>query len=600
MHIRNFLIPIFRIFPVVSLISLLTFSCNYSGSREVTTDELLNHVKYLSSDSLKGRQSGTVGDSLAAVYIKKQLELCGLVPLSGDGFQRFKVINRVIEGSGDSLSINGKDFVPGKDFMSAGFSGNDSLKSEVIFTGYGFNINEDSLKWNDYEGIDVKGKLVMILRSDPESDRTMSSFVPYSGDRDKALLAKDMGAAGVLLVSGPAFDPTDIFESLSSGDFSVDIPVMRIKKEVADIILSKSNTSIADLEKKLNITRKPLSFATDITVNANSEIIREKSNTRNVIMVLPGEDELYKNEYIILGAHFDHLGMGGAGSTSRAVDTVAIHHGADDNASGVGTILELAEKFAKTKGSHNRSIICMAFAGEELGLLGSKYFAENPGIDLSKVNAMISLDMIGRLEKTNSLQIGGVGTAEGLKEMIVSLCDTAKIKLTFSDEGYGPSDHSSFYGKNIPVLFFTTGAHLDYHTPSDTYDKINYDGMVKISDQIFKVAEHLAISPERLQFKESGPKVEVTRTVRRKGVTLGIMPDFAGNVKNGLRADFVTPGKPAALGGMKKGDIITSINGKTVNNIQDYMFRMNQLKHGQIIHVEVLRNNKKEVLLIQL
>ena len=600
MHIRNILIPIFRIFPVVSLISLLTFSCNYSGSREVTTDELLNHVKYLSSDSLKGRQSGTVGDSLAAVYIKKQLELCGLVPLSGDGFQRFKVINRVIEGSGDSLSINGKDFVPGKDFMSAGFSGNDSLKSEVIFTGYGFNINEDSLKWNDYEGIDVKGKLVMILRSDPESDRTMSSFVPYSGDRDKALLAKDMGAAGVLLVSGPAFDPTDIFESLSSGDFSVDIPVMRIKKEVADIILSKSNTSIADLEKKLNITRKPLSFATDITVNANSEIIREKSNTRNVIMVLPGEDELYKNEYIILGAHFDHLGMGGAGSTSRAVDTVAIHHGADDNASGVGTILELAEKFAKTKGSHNRSIICMAFAGEEMGLLGSKYFAENPGIDLSKVNAMINLDMIGRLEKTNSLQIGGVGTAEGLKEMIVSLCDTAKIKLTFSDEGYGPSDHSSFYGKNIPVLFFTTGAHLDYHTPSDTYDKINYDGMVKISDQIFKVAEHLAISPERLQFKESGPKVEVTRTVRRKGVTLGIMPDFAGNVKNGLRADFVTPGKPAALGGMKKGDIITSINSKTVNNIQDYMFRMNQLKHGQIIHVEVLRNNKKEVLLIQL
>ena len=600
MHLRNFLIPIFRIFPVVSLISLLTFSCNYSGSREVTTDELLNHVKYLSSDSLKGRQSGTVGDSLAAVYIKKQLELCGLVPLSGDGFQRFKVINRVIEGSGDSLSINGKDFVPGKDFMSAGFSGNDSLKSEVIFTGYGFNINEDSLKWNDYEGIDVKGKLVMILRSDPESDRTMSSFVPYSGDRDKALLAKDMGAAGVLLVSGPAFDPTDIFESLSSGDFSVDIPVMRIKKEVADIILSKSNTSIADLEKKLNITRKPLSFATDITVNANSEIIREKSNTRNVIMVLPGEDELYKNEYIILGAHFDHLGMGGAGSTSRAVDTVAIHHGADDNASGVGTILELAEKFAKTKGSHNRSIICMAFAGEEMGLLGSKYFAENPGIDLSKVNAMINLDMIGRLEKTNSLQIGGVGTAEGLKEMIVSLCDTAKIKLTFSDEGYGPSDHSSFYGKNIPVLFFTTGAHLDYHTPSDTYDKINYDGMVKISDQIFKVAEHLAISPERLQFKESGQKVEVTRTVRRKGVTLGIMPDFAGNVKNGLRADFVTPGKPAALGGMKKGDIITSINGKTVNNIQDYMFRMNQLKHGQIIHVEVLRNNKKEVLLIQL
>ncbi|MFA5820256.1 MAG: PDZ domain-containing protein, partial [Bacteroidales bacterium] len=178
--------------------------------------------------------------------------------------------------------------------------------------------------------------------------------------------------------------------------------------------------------------------------------------------------------------------------------------------------------------------------------------------------------------------------------------DTSLIKLNLSDEGYGPSDHSSFYGKNIPVLFYFTGAHLDYHTPSDTYDKINYNGMVKISDLIFSVAKELSSSTVRLQFKESGPKVETVRYGRRKGVTLGIMPDFAGNIKNGLRADFVTPGKPAALGGMKKGDIITAINGKPVNNIQDYMFRMGQLKHGQTISVEVLRNDKKEVLLIQL
>jgi aminopeptidase YwaD len=169
-----------------------------------------------------------------------------------------------------------------------------------------------------------------------------------------------------------------------------------------------------------------------------------------------------------------------------------------------------------------------------------------------------------------------------------------------SDEGYGPSDHSSFYGKNIPVLFYFTGAHLDYHTPADTYDKINYKGMVKISGLIYNVAKELASSGSRLQFKESGPKIETARYSRRKGVTLGIMPDFAGAIKNGLRADFVTPGKPAALGGMKKGDIITAINSKPVNNIQDYMFRMGQLKHGQTISVEVLRNNKKEVLLIQL
>jgi hypothetical protein len=303
---------------------------------------------------------------------------------------------------------------------------------------------------------------------------------------------------------------------------------------------------------------------------------------------------------VILGAHFDHLGMGGPGSGSRALDTIGIHHGADDNASGVAMMLELAEKFARTKGSHKRSIICLAFSGEEEGLLGSKHFVDDPGVNLSKVNAMINLDMVGRLNETNNLEIGGVGTATGLKDLVYAKTDTSIIKLTLSNEGYGPSDHSSFYGKNIPVLFYFTGAHMDYHTPKDTWEKINYKGMVEISDLIFSMSKELASSETRLQFKEAGPKAEAAQYRRGKGVTLGIMPDFAGVVKNGLRADFVTPGKPAALGGMQKGDIITFINGKPVNNIQDYMFRMGQLKHGATISVEVLRNDKKVVLLIQL
>ena len=579
---------------------VILFLVSCTGNKEVTTKELQDEIKYLSSDSLNGRLTGSSGDSLAAEYIKEKLASYGMVSLSGDGFQRFKVTNKVLPGKGNALSIDGISYTPEKDFIPLAFSSNSSLESEVIFAGYGFNINGDSLKWNDYQGIDVKGKWVMILRADPETDKTKSPFIPFSGDRDKALIAKDMGAAGVLMVSGPAFDPQDNFESLNSGEFSVDVPVLRIKREVADIILSKSKTTIAALEKKLNDTRKPIVFSIKSSINGKTEIVREYADTRNVVMILPGEDELLKNEYIIIGAHFDHLGMGGPGSSSRAVDTIGVHHGADDNASGVAMMLEIAEKFAMTRGSHKRSIICIAFTGEELGLLGSKYFAENPGIDLSKVNIMINLDMVGRMPETNVLQISGVGTADGLKNIIYSASDTSLIRLNLSDEGYGPSDHSSFYGKNIPVLFYFTGAHLDYHTPSDTYDKINYNGMVKISDLIFSVAKELSSSTVRLQFKESGPKVETGRVTRRKGVTLGIMPDFAGNIKNGLRADFVTPGKPAALGGMKKGDIITAINGKQVNNIQDYMFRMGQLKHGQTISVEVLRNDKKEVLLIQL
>lgn len=588
-----------HIFSTLTLLVLL-FLISCTGNRNVTVKELQEEIKYLSSDSLKGRLTGSEGDSLAALYIRNKLATYGFKPLSGDGFQRYKVTKRVLPGKDNTLLVNGTNYAPDKDFMPLAFSSNSGLESEVIFAGYGFNINEDSLKWNDYTGIDVKGKWVMILRADPETDNNKSVFIPFSGDRDKAIIAKDMGAAGVLMVSGKVFDSQDTFEALNTEGFSVGIPVLRIKRDVADIILSKSKNTIENLEKKLNTTRKASSFSTKVSVNANAEIVRESAATRNVVMMLPGEDETLKNEYLVFGAHFDHLGMGGPGSGSRAVDTIAVHHGADDNASGVAMMLELAEKFAGTKGSHKRTIICVAFSGEEEGLLGSKQFTNDPGIDLSKVNAMVNLDMVGRLNETNNLQIFGVGTATGLKDLIYAKTDTSIIKLSLLPEGYGPSDHSSFYLKNIPVIYYSTGAHLDYHTPSDTYDKINYNGMVTISELIFNVSKELASSESRLQFKESGPKVEAVRSVRGKSVTLGIMPDFAGVIKNGLRADFITPGKPAALGGMKKGDIIVAIETKPVNNIEDYMFRMKQLKHGQTISVEVIRDGKKVVLLIQL
>ncbi len=596
MLIPEVLKNVLRVIPV--FLTLLALSC--SSNQEVTEKELRDHIAYLASDSLKGRLTGSPGDSLAAEYIRNNLESYGFIPATGDAFQRFEVTGKLERGQSNSLSVDQKHFNSGIDFAPFAFSSNSGLVSELIFAGYGFNINTDSLKWLDYQGIDVNNKWVMILRADPEAEKQTSLFLPYSGDRDKALVAKDMGAAGVLMVSGTSFDPQDTFESLNAEDFSVEIPVLRIKREVADIILSKTRNNIAELEKKLNESRKPHSFPTMTTVSAKAEVIREMSNTRNVVMILEGEDDNLKNEYLIMGAHFDHLGMGGSGSASRATDTIAIHYGADDNASGVSMMLELAEKFAKTPGSHPRSIICVAFSAEEKGLLGSKYFVENPGIDLTKVNVMINLDMIGRLQETNTIQISGTGTADGFRDLVQSLNDTSILKLTLSDEGYGPSDHSSFYGKNIPVLFFSTGAHLDNHTPSDTYDRVNYEGMIKISELIFRVAENLASEPGRLKFREAGPRTDQVRQLRRKGVTLGIMPDFAGNIKNGLRADFVTPGKPAALGGMKKGDIITAINGKSVSNIQDYMFRMNQLNHGQTINIEVLRDGDKTVLIIQL
>ena len=264
-------------------------------------------------------------------------------------------------------------------------------------------------------------------------------------------------------------------------------------------------------------------------------------------------------------------------------------------------LLELAEKLAAHPENHKRSIIVTSFSGEEMGLLGSKKYVDDPMINLKSVDAMVNLDMVGRLTDSTKLQIGGVGTADPFRKIIYESCDTTKLKLALAEEGYGPSDHASFYGKDIPVLFLTSGAHMDYHTPSDTWDKINYQGMVTISDVAYRIITNIANADTKLIFKEAGPKLATGRgTSRRKGVTLGFMPDFAGNVKNGLRVDQITPGRPAAIAGMKKGDIIISINGKSVNNIQDYMFRMNQLKFGETISVEVIRNGKTEVFLIQL
>ena len=584
---------------ILMVLLTLSFSNEKKKTHEVSVDELKQHVSYLASDELKGRLTGSSGDSLAAEYIRKELKKYGLKPLFNKGFQQFRVTDKVITGPENKLISGGNTLKLNTDFAPLAFSQNGTFDGEVVFAGYGFEINEDSLKWNDYSGIMVKGKIALILRGDPEIEKTTSPFIRYSRDRDKALQAKDLGAVAVLLVSGKSFDAEDKFEQLVKGDQSVGLPVFHITRKVANIILESEKLTIEELEKKLNDSRKPASFRTATVLSGQADVIETTVPTRNVIMEIPGGDKIFKNEYVVIGAHFDHLGMGGQGSGSRVPDTLGVHYGADDNGSGVAMVLGLARKLAESHKNLKRSIIITAFSGEEEGLLGSKRFLDSSKIDLTKINAMVNLDMVGRLTVQSRVQIGGVGTSALFKQMIYASCDTNELKLALTDEGYGPSDHASFYGKNIPVLFVSTGAHLDYHTPADTWDKLNYEGMVKISDLSFRVITDLANNP-KLVFKEAGPKSGSGRATRRKGITLGIMPDFAGNVKNGLRADFVTVGKPAALGGMKNGDIITFINGKPVNNIQDYMFRLNQLKRGETISVEVLRGDQKVVLVIQL
>ncbi len=585
---------------LIALSLILLYSCQVNRIDEpaITIPELEEHIEYLSSDELMGRLPGTEGDIKSAEYIRNVLESWGLKPAVDNGLQRFEIVASVEAGDNNKLIIEDKP-VSREKFMPFAFSESSELKAEVVFAGYGFDIQSDTLNWNDYENVDINGKWVMILRADPEVDNPSSNFAQISADRDKVMIAKDKGADGVLMVSGNKLDARDEFEPLKKGEYSTGIPVFRITREIANHILEDRNLSISDLEKELDDNYSPRSFETDCKIEGAAELIEKKVTTQNVLMTLPGVDSTLKNEYLIIGGHFDHLGMGGPGSSSRAVDTTAIHYGADDNASGIAAMLEIAEKFAG-EGNNARSIIFAGFAAEEIGLLGSKYLVENMPVETNRINAMINLDMVGRLNENKTLQVGGVGTARDLKNILTTFADTGLIKLTMSEEGYGPSDHSSFYGKDTPVLFFSTGAHLDYHTPYDTPDKINYEGLVAVSGLVYDISTELAGYNDKLAFMEAGPKITTNRGMRRSGVTLGIMPDFAGNIKNGLRADFVTPGRPADLGGMKKGDIIVAINGKPINNIQDYMFRLSKLEHGQTIQVEVLRGDKNELLLIAL
>ncbi len=580
-------------------ITLLLSSCaGTRNSSKITSDELVDITSRLTDDDFAGRGTGTGNDTLAAAYIMREFRKANLDPFTGDGLQRFSVNVSVEAGKANRLMINGQALVPGTDFVPLALTANSALNAEVAFCGYGFMAANDSMQWNDYQGLDLNGKWVLMLRGYPESNASASAYSTLSSDRMKVMSARENGAAGVLLVSGEEWDAADNLDKPARSESSAGIPVMHIKRAVADTILKTSGKSLKELEKTANTSLRPGSFMTASTADGEAEVVAKDAGTANVVMVIEGAK--LKDEYVIVGAHFDHLGMGGPGSSSRIQDTVAIHSGADDNASGVALMIELAEKLASDKGKHARSIMFVAFTGEEMGLLGSKYFVENMGISPSAVNLMVNLDMVGRMKEGNGVQVGGVGTAAGLRDTVLSFNDTTLLSLSFTDEGYGPSDHSSFYGKNIPVLFITTGPHFDYHTPFDTFDKLNYAGMVRIGNLMYEIVTAAANDTARLAFREAGPMAPAQGMGRRRGVTLGIMPDFAGNVKNGLRADFVTPGKPAAIGGMVKGDVIVAIDNKPVNNIEDYMFRLSQLKPGQMVTVEVMRNGKRELLLIQL
>lgn len=568
---------------------------------QIDEHQLKKHILYLASDNLKGRKSGTTEAITAAKYIRKKMKSAELKLLYQNGFQWFDVVVAYHYGKRNSFITGDHRAEPGRDFVPMIFSADTSLTAEMVFAGFGFDIHSDQFSWNDYENIEVKDKIVIIFNGEPDIKERNSPFSDYSSDHYKAMVASDKGAAGVIFIY-PAHEkkgnslPRLSYSKVNSRST---IPVIQMTAEFANHAIFSEIKPLEALEKIITENKTPYSFLLNKKCTLSTEILIEKGKTCNVAGMIEGSDPLLKHEYIVIGAHYDHLGMGGPGSGSRYPETFAIHNGADDNASGVAGMLELAGMFKYSASEIKRSIIFVAFTGEEMGLLGSSKFTNHPPVDLNQIKAMINLDMIGRADTISKyLLIGGTGTAQENDSLFRIFEKNYHFDFKKMPEGLGPSDHASFYAKNIPVLFVSTGAHNDYHLWSDDEDKINYKGMVQVLKFVYDLGKSYANLPQAPVFTEAGPKTKSVSGAYK--VTLGILPDFSATELKGLKVQSVRFGGPAQIAGMQNGDIITAINGTTINNIYDYMNRLKSLKNGDIVTVEVIRDGIIIILFVQL
>jgi hypothetical protein len=395
------------------------------------------------------------------------------------------------------------------------------------------------------------------------------------------------------------------------------VPTFVISRETAGKIVGFKEADLKALEELTASKAMPghqvqYGFRdTQPTVTFSVNLVKKQVPAYNIVGILPGRDPVLKKEAIIIGAHYDHLGHGGPGSL--AANSTDIHHGADDNASGVAAIVEMARALAKEK-NNKRTIIFIAFGGEEEGLYGSQFYVNNPVFPLDKTIAMINLDMVGRLNE-NKLTVGGMGTASEWKELVNNknfevfgpLSGKAKaisgdaqlgsavFSLQLNDDGFGPSDHSSFYGKKVPVLFFFTGTHNDYHKPTDTADKINYQGEANVMSFVMAIERAIDQNPTRPTYTVA----KVTMAGGRTGfnISLGTIPNYADST-DGLLLDGVRDESPAAKAGVKAGDKVIKLAGHDIRNVMDYTFVLGEMKAGVEYEIVILRGGEKLTLKI--
>jgi hypothetical protein len=564
-----------------------------NGNRNsvISSSELLRHIQYLASDELTGRLAGTAGAEKAAAYIAREFEKQGLAPVAGrkSTLQLFTFVSGIELGSNNRLMVAGEPLELKKDFMPTSFSLAGDFAGTAIFAGHG--ISAAALKYDDYEGIDVKDRFVFVLRYGPEGNNPHGQFSRQHALRYKAMTAREKGARGIVFIDDEEQFSRSTLSKLrydtefaDSGIAAVALSLLKAREA-----FKRAGLDLDALKKEIATTKKPVTRdLPQIQLTFHCELRKMTATTANVVAIREGSDPVLKKEAIVIGAHYDHIGLGELGSLAEGRGR-EIHNGADDNASGTAGLMELARVLASQHVSLKRSLVFVAFSGEEEGLLGSKQYVSAPALPLENTVAMINMDMIGRM-KDDRVIVGGSGTSPLWKELLPRV-KPANLDLKLQDDGYGPSDHASFYAKNVPVLFFFTGVHQDYHRPSDDYDKINLTGTGRVLTLVLETAEALAQQDVRPAFT----KADESKESRGRGefrVYLGTIPDYGEEVE-GVKLSGVREGSPAAKAGMKGGDIIVECAGKQIKNVYDYTYVLGERRPGDVVEITVLRSGER-------
>lgn len=575
---------------MVALVLAMLFALPGQGVSKPSSEakKLYQHVKYLADDSREGRGIGTNGLDEAADYIAHQFKKDGLKPLfSGSYFQPFTMSWGVKILPGCTVTHSGGATIEyGQDFTPLGFSGTGTVSAPSVFAGYGITASEYS--YDDYEEIDPSGKIVVILTGEPAVESEESKFsgtlmTDYSTLRTKAINAKTHGAAGLLIVQRFADGSEDNLPTLSAEEPYRDagIPVVQVTR--AGFAKLYPDMMLQNAQRSIDLNEAPRSMplgADTLTMTVNLE--RGEVPVRNVGAMIPGSDEV-----IVLGAHYDHLGYGQMGTNTPGVHE--IHNGADDNASGTSVLIEAGRMLAKEK--PGPTIWLVAFTGEEVGLVGSNYFVNNPPEPLDKVHFMLNFDMVGRMDG-NKLTVYGVHSGEGIAEAAKRANKKLGLDIALTGGGYGASDQTSFYTHGIPVTHLMTALHADYHTPRDDAEFIRPEGMAKVLKFAVAFTDEIAKpSTEITYVKGAEPQKGGGRSGIR--VSFGIIPDFSQpDSLRGLRLQGVREGTPAAEAGLQAMDVVVKMGDVIVDNIYDFTFALKKYAPGDVVDVEYVRDGE--------